>query len=210
MKGIIIELKRNTAIVLQNDGRFVESIKPDKAKLGDEIVVNQKSTIRNNVWIPLVAAAAFMLAFIGLWNNSIINKPLIIDDDPTPLGVPHFSTSPVQPALIQLPGDHLLTIWLSEDAAEVSWRGEIPITSIVLKCEDSEYLYYVGDYLGINGLSAPTNEIIYGIGVFSDPDQKPANDQNAYLVLSGDNQLTHDIPDPNADYYAQMIWLFDE
>ena len=210
MKGIIVELNGNKAIVMQTDGQFVESLNPNNAQVGEEITITQKPIFRRNYWIPAMAAAAIMIAFIGLGGKGSVPVIIDIDDPPIPLGAPEVTATSSQPILIRLPGEHLLTIWLAENRSEVSWRGEIPLSYIILRCEENEYLYQVGDFLGVNGLKAPVDEVILEVGVYSGPGDQPSKEQNAYLVLRSDEKLPFSVPDPSADYYEQMIWLFQE
>jgi hypothetical protein len=204
-----MELKGNKAIVMRQDGSFVECVNPSHANVGEKIdIIERRTPSRLGVWIPIAAAAALLFAFIGLNNSIGIGTLYNIDDEGPPLGLPEISESLDLSTLVQLPGDHLLTAWLTEERSSLSWRSDIPLKWVVLRCEEKEYLYDVSAYLGVNGLAPPEGEIIQEVGVFADPDAlKSAKDQAGYLVLKDGDTLPAIDPDPQTKYYEQMLWL---
>jgi hypothetical protein len=204
-----MELKGNKAIVMRQDGSFAECANPSHAKIGEKIdIIERRPFSRLSVWIPVAAAAALLLAFIGLNNSIGINTLYTIDNNDTPLGIPETSESLDRSILVQLPGDHLLTAWLTEERTSLSWRSDIPLKWIILRCAEKEYLYDVSAYLGVDGLTPPQGEIIQEIGVFTDPvAPESTKNQAGYLVLKDGDTLPPTDPNPQAEYYEQMLWL---
>jgi hypothetical protein len=81
-----------------------------------------------------------------------------------------------------------------------------------LRCDNQEYIYDVGDYLGVTGLAVPNQETIREIGVLANPGSETPSEETPYLVLRDGNQLPAleaDRQDANYDD-EETLWLLRE
>jgi hypothetical protein len=117
---------------------------------------------------------------------------------------------------IRLSESYILTVWLSEDRSRVSWHSDTPLSHIILRCDYQEYIYDVGDYLGVTGLAAPNQETIREVGVLANPGSETPSEETPFLVLRDGNQLSAlearaegDLQNANNDY-EEPFWLLKE